>query len=82
MHILCTVLSSDSESMTRLESRFLVTGLDSTPVEKNGDSIHRMTRHESQSMTRNSSQSHFYNISEFLIDKPTSYALKEMSSFA
>jgi len=41
-----------------------------------------MTRLESQSKTGDSSQSHFYKISEFLIDKPTSCALKEMSIFA
>ena len=40
-----------------------------------------VTRLESQSMTRNSSQSHFYKILEFLIDKPSSCALKEMSIF-
>jgi len=32
-------------------------------------------------MTRDSSQRHFYKISEFLIDKPTLCALKEMSIF-
>ena len=63
------------ESMTRLESWFLVTRtrlewrwekwwLDSTRVTVN-----------------DSSQSHFYKISEFLIDKPTSCALKEKSMF-
>ena len=40
--------------VTRLESRFSQN--DSTP-------------HESQSMTRDSSQTHFYKISEFLMDK-------------
>jgi len=30
-------------------------------------------------MTRDSSQSHFYKISEFLVDKPSSFAHKEMS---
>jgi len=52
---------------TRLESRF---------------SQNDSTRFESQLMTRDSCQSHFYKISEFLIDKPTSCALKEMSIFA
>jgi len=51
---------------TRLESRF---------------SQNDSTRLESWSMTRDSSQRHFYKISEFLIDKPTSCALKEMSIF-
>jgi len=62
---------------TRLESRLrkMVNRLDSSHV------FHRMTRLESQSMTRDSSQSHFHKISEFLIDKPTSYALKEMCIF-
>jgi len=33
-------------------------------------------------MTRGSNQSHFYNISEFLIGKPSAFAHKEMSIFA
>jgi len=33
-------------------------------------------------MTRDSTQSHFYKISEFLMDKTTSFAHKEMSNFA
>jgi len=32
-------------------------------------------------MTRDSSQIHFYNISELLMDKPSSFAHKEMSIF-
>jgi len=40
-----------------------------------------MTRLESQSMTRDSSQSLFYKISEPLMDKPGSFAHKEMSIF-
>jgi len=52
--------------VTRLESRSL-----------QNDSI----RLESQSITRDSSQSHFYKLSEFLIDKPTSFVHKEMSIF-
>jgi len=40
-----------------------------------------MTRLESQPKSRDSSESHFYKISEFLIDKPTLCALKEMSIF-
>jgi len=43
--------------------------------------FHRMARLESQSMTRDSIQSHFYKVSEFLIDKLTSCALKEMNIF-
>ena len=62
---------------TRLESRWSKWWLGSTRV----TFFHRMTRLESQSVTRDSSQSHFYNVSEFLIDKPTSCALKEMSIF-
>jgi len=50
----------------------MVTRLDSSHV------FHRMTRLESQSMTRDSSQSQFYKISEFLMDKPSSFAHKEM----
>ena len=53
--------------VTRLESRF-----------SQNDSI----RVESMSMTQNSSQSHFYKISEFLMDKPSSFVHKEMSIFA
>jgi len=41
----------------------------------------RMTRLKLQSMTRDSSQSHFYKIFEPLIDKPSSFAHKEMSTF-
>jgi len=66
--------------MTRLESRFLVAltrleshwkkwWLDSSHV------FHKMTRPESHSMT------HFYKISEFLMDKPSSFAHKEMRIF-
>jgi len=40
-----------------------------------------MTRLESYAMTRDSSQSHFYKISEPLTDKPSSFAHKEMSIF-
>ena len=43
--------------------------------------FHRMTRLESQSMTRDTSQSHFHKISEFLMDKTSSFAHKEMSIF-
>ena len=62
----------DSDS-TLVTFRKMVTRLDSSHV------FHRMTRLELQSMTREWSQSHFYKISEFLIDKPTSCALKEKS---
>jgi len=44
--------------------------------------FYRMTQLESQSRTLNSSQSHFYKISEFLMDKSSSIAHKEMSIFA
>jgi len=64
----------DSDSI-RVTLRKMVIRLDSSHV------FHRMTRLETQSMTRDSSQSHFHKISEFLIDKPTSCALKEMSIF-
>ena len=40
-----------------------------------------MTRLESQSMTRDSSQSHFFKSFEPLMDKPSSFAHKEMSTF-
>jgi len=33
-------------------------------------------------MTRDSSQSHFYKIAEFLMDTPSSFAHKEMRIFA
>ena len=52
--------------VTRLESRF---------------SQNESTRLESQSMAQDSSQSHFYKISEFLMHKPASFAHKEMSIF-
>ena len=72
-----------------LESRFLWLWLDSSHVEKDGDStrlesshvFHRMTRLESQSMTRDSSQSHFCKISEPLIDKRSLFACKEIIIF-
>jgi len=32
-------------------------------------------------MTRDLSQSHFYKISEFLMDKPSSFVHEEMSTF-
>jgi len=44
--------------------------------------FHRMIRLESQLMTRCSSQSHFYKISESLTDRPSSFAHREMSIFA
>ena len=40
-----------------------------------------MTQLETQSMTRDSSQSNFHKISEFLMDKPSSFAHKEMRNF-
>ena len=64
------------ESMTRLESRFLVTLTRSSRVEKDGYSSHVFHR-----MTRDSSQSHFCKISEPLIDKPSLFACKEMIMF-
>jgi len=60
---------------TQLESRWEKWWLDSSHV------FHRLTRLKSQSRTRDSSQSHFYKISEFLMDKPTSFARKEMNIF-
>jgi len=57
---------------------------DSSHVEKNGDSshvFHRMTPLESQSVSRDYSQSHFKKISEFPMDKPRSFAHKELSIF-
>jgi len=39
------------------------------------------TRIESQSMTQDSSQSHFYKISEPLMGKPSSFSHKEMIIF-
>ena len=65
---------NDSDS-TRVTLRKMVTRLDSSHVS------HRMTRLESQSITRDSSQGHIYKISEFLMDKPTLFAHKEMSIF-
>ena len=55
------------ESMTRLDSSHDLwwLGLDSS--------------HVFRKMTRDSSQSHFYNIFEFLMDKPSSFAHNEMS---
>ena len=64
----------DSDS-TRVTLRKMVTRLESRSLQN--DSI----RLESQSITRDSSQSHFYKLSEFLIDKPTSFVHKEMSIF-
>jgi len=61
---------------TRVTLRKKVTRLDSSHV------FHRMARLESQSMTRDLSQSHFYKFSEFLIDKPTSCALEKWAFFA
>jgi len=52
--------------VTRLESRF---------------SQNDSTRLESQSVTRDSSQSHFCKTSEPLIDKPSLFAYKEMTIF-
>jgi len=78
-------------SMTRLDSShdFWWLGLHTSHVEKNGDSTGRESRSsrndstqpESQSITRNSSQSCFYKISEFLMDEPSSFAQKEMIIF-
>jgi len=61
-------------------------GLDSSHLEKNVDStrdvFHRMTRLESQSITRDSSQSHFYEISDPLMNKPSSFPHKKWAYFA
>jgi len=51
-----------------------------TPIESRF-SQNDWTRLESQLMTRDSSQSHFYKISEFLMDKSDWFAQKEMSIF-
>jgi len=64
----------DSNS-TRHKLKKMVTLLDSSHL------FYRMTRLESQSLTRDSSQRHFYKISEFLKDKPSSFAHKEMRIF-
>jgi len=53
----------------------MVTRFDSSQV------FYRMTRLESQSMTRDSSQSPFYKTSEFLMGKSSSFAHKEISIF-
>jgi len=60
----------DSDS-TRVTLRKMVTRLES-----------RFSQNDSTRDTDNDSiQSHFYKISEFLIDKPTSCELKDMSIF-
>jgi len=64
----------DSDS-ARVTLGKMMTPLESSHV------FHRMTQLASQSVTQDTSQSHFYKISEFLIDKPTSCALKEISIF-
>jgi len=64
----------DSDS-TRVTLRNMVTRLVSSHV------FYIITRLESQSMTRDSSQSHFCKISEPLIDKPSLFACKEMIIF-
>jgi len=64
----------DSDS-TRVTLRKMVNGLESR-FSQNGS-----TRYESQSMTWDSSQSHFYKIFEPLMNKPSSFAHKEMSIF-
>jgi len=62
--------NSDS---TRVRLRKMVTRIESR--------FHRMTRLESQSMTRDSSQSHFCKISEPLINKPSFLHTKKWSFF-
>jgi len=71
--LVVALLSSDSvtrvtifgnSDSTRVTLRKMVTRLESSHV------FHRMTRLESQSMTRDSSRGHFYKLSEFLMDKP------------
>jgi len=59
-----------TDSVTRVN-------LDSSHVEKKGDSA----RLESQSTTPDSSQSHFYKISEPLNHTPNSFAHKEVGIF-
>jgi len=60
---------------TRVTLRKMVTWLESRFSQNDS------TRLESRSVTRDASQSHFYKISEFLMDKSTSFAHKEMSIF-
>jgi len=61
--------------LTRVKLRKMVIRLDSSYV------YNRMTRLASQSMTRDSNKSHFYKISGFLMDKPSSFEHKEISIF-
>ena len=76
-----------SDSVTRVKDStwldsshdFWWLGLDSSHVEKKGGST-RVTFF-TEWLDSSHSQSHFYKISEFLIDKATSCALKEMSIF-
>ena len=60
---------------TRVTLRKLVTWLISSHV------FHRMTRLESQSMSRDLSQSHFHKIFVLLMGKASSFAHKEISIF-
>jgi len=79
-----------NDSVTRVNDSTRVTifgDSDSSHVEKNGDSTRLESRFlhndstglESQSMTRDSHQSHFFKISDCLMDKPSSFAHKEIS---
>jgi len=97
MKLLWIPIVKTSDSVTRvndsiwldLSHNFWWLRVDSSHVEKNGDSTRLESRFsqndsnrlESQSMTRDSSQSHFDKISEFLMDKPSSLAHKEMRIF-
>ena len=62
----------DSDS-TRVTLTTMVTRLESSHV------LSRMTRVESQSVTRDSSQSNFYKVSESLMDKPSLFERNEVS---
>ena len=62
-------------SVTRLESRWEIMMCRHNSIQI----FHRMTRLESQSITQASS--HFYKISQYLIDIPSLFAHKEMSFF-
>jgi len=69
------VTNFDDSDSTRVTLRKIVTRIDSSHV------FYKMTRLESQSMARDSSQSHFCKISEPLIDKPSLFAYQEIIIF-
>jgi len=64
---------------TQITLRKIVTRLESGFSQNNSTRVTFFTQWlESQSMTRDSSQYYVYKISEFLMDKPSSFAHKEM----